>query len=253
MVVEKFDVLGVKIAILNLKKACLLIEDVIQNNQKVYICVAPVATVVDCQGNKEYKEVINQAYFTTPDGMPLVWIGKSKGFKDIRRTYGPDLMLAVCDSGLQKGYRHYFYGGSPETNDRLEVRLKQRFPEMKIVGRYSPPFRELTKAEDEQIIDSINRACPDILWVGLGSPKQDFWMAQYRRRLDTPVLVGVGAAFDFISGVKRQAPCWMRQTGMEWFFRLCCEPRRLARRYLIGNSKFIYFFMRDSIRSTVQK
>jgi len=253
MDIKKFDVLGVKIAILNLKKACLLIEDVIQKNQKVYICVAPVATVVDCQGNKEYKEVINQAYFITPDGMPLVWIGKSKGFNDIERTYGPDLMLAVCDFGLQKGYRHYFFGGSPETNDRLEISLKGRFPEMNIVGRYSPPFRELTEAEDEQIIDSINRVRPDILWVGLGSPKQDFWMSKYRRRLNVSVLVGVGAAFDFISGVKRQAPRWMRQTGMEWFFRLCCEPRRLARRYFIGNSKFIYFLMRDLIRTTVPK
>jgi len=253
MSIEKFDVLGVKIAILNLRKVCPLLEDLIQNNRKVYICVAPVATIVDCQSNKEYKEVINQAYCITPDGMPLVWLGRIKGHKDIERTYGPDLMLSLCDFGQQKDYKHYLYGGLPATCQRLEDKLKQQFPKIQIAGQYSPPFRELTIEEDERVVEQINQANPDILWVGLGSPKQDFWMAQHRQRLNVPVMIGVGAAFDFLSGIKKQAPRWVRQIGMEWFFRLCCEPRRLAKRYIIGNSKFIYFLTRNFLLNINQR
>lgn len=246
--VEKFDVLDVKVAAINLQKACLVIDELIRHNCRTYICVAPVSTIVDCQASEEYKEVINRAFLTTPDGVPLVWLGKAKGYKEIQRTYGPDLLLALCRFGQDRGYRHYFYGSTSETNARLEVKLRQRFPGINIVGRCSPPFRELTKEEDEAIIAGINEAGADILWVGLGSPKQDFWMAKHQSRLKVSVMIGVGAAFDFLSGAKRQAPRWMRQAGLEWFFRLCCEPRRLARRYLIGNSKFVYFLIRDFVR-----
>ncbi len=180
----------------------------------------------------------------TPDGMPLVWLARVFGYSEVKRTYGPDLMLALCDLGQQKGYKHFFYGGTPETCEKLESVFKGKFPQIKIAGHYSPPFRELTEEENNEIIEKISIIQPDILWVGLGSPKQDFWMNKNCGKLRVPVMVGVGAAFDFLSGFKRQAPLWMQRCGLEWFFRLCSEPKRLWKRYLIGNTKFMYLLIK---------
>ncbi len=246
---DRFKILDVNISVLNIDKACSIIDEMIRMKEKSYVCVAPVSTIVTCQENSVYKELINKADLVTPDGVPVVWLGRLKGFREIRRTYGPDLMTAVCKQGQSKGYRHYLYGGTSLSLEKLEKSLKQRFPDIHIVGRFSPPFRELTLEENEKIIQEINRLEPDIIWVGLGAPKQDFWMSQNRAILSASVLVGVGAAFDFLSGMKRQAPRWMQRIGLEWFFRLCCEPRRLGRRYLIGNSKFIYYLIKDAMRA----
>jgi N-acetylglucosaminyldiphosphoundecaprenol N-acetyl-beta-D-mannosaminyltransferase len=249
----KIDILGVKIDETNLRLASQSIHDWIKNRQKTYVCVAPVSTVVDCQKDEQYKDTVNQAGLVTPDGMPLVWLGRLSGSMYIERTYGPDLMLTVCEVGLQYNYRHFFYGATIETLHKLLVNLSTRFPKINIAGHYAPGFRANHELEHEQVLNEINKAKPDILWIGLGSPKQDFWMREHRDKLDVPVMVGVGAAFDFISGVKKQAPKWIRSTGLEWLYRLCQEPRRLWKRYLIGNSLFIYFLVIDFFKKLGQK
>ncbi len=243
--VSKANILGVGVNVLTLDLACRHIADWIERKNKTYVCVATVSTIVDCQEDKRYKEVVNGAGMITPDGMPLVWVATWQGIKGIKRTYGPDLMLAFCQMSEKKGYKHYFYGGSLEACRLLETRLKERFPRINIVGKISPPFRHLTSEEDLKMVEEINRSNPDVLWVGLGSPKQDYWMCEHRSLLNVPVMIGVGAAFDFLAGTKPQAPKWMQSIGLEWFFRLCCEPKRLWRRYLIGNSKFIYYLLQD--------
>ncbi|MCK5579846.1 MAG: WecB/TagA/CpsF family glycosyltransferase [Candidatus Omnitrophica bacterium] len=244
---EVVDILGVNISAVNLELAGQEIDRWIQNRQKVYVCVAPVSTIMDCQDDPEYRKIVNNAGMVTPDGMPVVWLGKLSGNKTIQRTYGPDLMRQTCDVGQKRGYRHYFYGGTSDTLQILEQRLKEQFPDINIVGKYSPPFRKIQEIEKDTVLEEINSFAPDILWVGLGSPKQDYWMSQHRDKLNVPVIVGVGAAFDFLAGVKPQAPGWMQKSGLEWLFRLCCEPGRLWKRYLIGNARFVYLVIKEKL------
>jgi N-acetylglucosaminyldiphosphoundecaprenol N-acetyl-beta-D-mannosaminyltransferase len=176
----------------------------------------------------------------TPDGMPLVWLSRLMGFRDVERVYGPDLMLAVCERSTARGYRHFFYGGAPGVAEKLVVRLQSRFPGLQVAGIDSPPFRHLTLQEDRAVVEHINTARPDIVWVGIGTPKQERWMAMHVGQLSAPVLIGVGAAFDFHAGLKKQAPRWMQRSGLEWSFRLMTEPRRLGRRYLINIPWFLW-------------
>ncbi len=164
--------------------------------------------------------------------MPIVWLLRARGFQHVERVYGPDLMQAVCANGLERGYRHYFYGGAEGIPERLAQRLQEQFPGLCVAGTYSPPFRALTPEEDQAVIRRIQAARPDIVWVGISSPKQEAWMYNHVERLGVPALIGVGAAFDFLSGAKRQAPRWIQRSGFEWLFRLACEPRRLWKRYL---------------------
>jgi N-acetylglucosaminyldiphosphoundecaprenol N-acetyl-beta-D-mannosaminyltransferase len=246
---RRLDLLGVRVSDTNIPQAVATIDGWIKEKFKTYVCVAPVSTLVDCQRDGEYKAVVNRAGMVTPDGMPVVWLGKSKGSKVIARTYGPDLLTAVCEYGTGRGYRHFFYGSTAETLDRLQERLLGKAPGLNIAGKISPDFKPQACLESREIIERINQARPDILWVGLGSPKQDFWMSLNRSSIDAPVIIGVGAAFDFLSGVKPQAPRWMQRSGLEWVFRLCSEPRRLWKRYLIGNSAFIFYVCRDSLKN----
>ncbi len=245
---RRFDILGVRVSAINIPESDVFINQFIQKKECCYICVAPVSTIVQCREDEAYRKVVNEAAIVTPDGMPLVWLGRLQGNKNMARTYGPDLMLYVCKSGLGQGCRHYFYGATPEVLERLESRLKNQFQDIKIVGSFSPGFSRQCQDESPEVLQAINRLRPDILWVGLGSPKQDFWMYRHRDQLEVPVMVGVGAAFDFLAGTKPQAPAWMRGIGLEWFFRLCCEPARLWKRYLIGNSKFIWYLLQDSLK-----
>ena len=247
-VVEFFEVCGVKVSAINLRMACETIGQWVADRQKKYVCIAPVATIVDAQDNQDYRRVVNHADMVTPDGMPLVWIAQVKGKHHVGRTYGPDLMETLCMEGEAKGYRHFFYGATAESSQRLEENLKRRFPNIQISGRYVPGKLPVHFCEKEEVLKDIDQSSADILWIGLGSPKQDFWMAEHRNCLNVPVMIGVGAAFDFIAGTKPQAPPWMRQAGLEWFFRLCCEPRRLAKRYFVGNAQFIYFLIKDLVR-----
>lgn len=244
---DYFEVLGVKIGGTNLFLTCDVIKKWVMDKVKTYICIAPVATIMDCQKDPKYREIINGSGITTPDGMPVVWLGKMKGMKKIARTYGPDLMLELCKNGQQEGLTHYFYGGLEEVNQKLIHRLKSQFENIKIGGSFAPSFRNIGELEDDQVIKKINNANADVLWVGLGSPKQDYWMYNHREKLNVPVMIGVGAAFDFLSGSKKQAPRWMQVSGLEWLFRLCQEPRRLWKRYLVGNTIFVYLILKEAI------
>src|SRR5690606_5511415 len=181
----------------------------------------------------------NAAGLVTPDGTPMVWLLWASGHRAAERVYGPDLMLAVLEMSVMRGYRHFFYGSSETTLTRLETSLRARFPGLVIAGSHSPPFRPLTAREDDAVVEMINAARPDIVWVGLSTPKQERWMADHRDRLEAPVLVGVGAAFDLHAGIVRQAPRFVQRSGVEWLFRLAMEPRRLWRRYLRNNPAFV--------------
>jgi exopolysaccharide biosynthesis WecB/TagA/CpsF family protein len=204
--------------------------------------------IVEAQHDASFKQVLNATDLVVPDGMPLVWLGQRQGHILRRRVYGPDLLLAFCEESAGRGYRHFFYGGEPGVAERLAESLKTRFPGLNVVGTCSPPFRPLSAKEDEEMLGTIVRAAPDVIWVGLGAPKQERWMHEHKSRLRVPVLVGVGAAFDMLSGKQRQAPRWMREHGLEWFFRLLQEPRRLWRRYLVYGTQFVVYVALESLR-----
>lgn len=245
--IDTFNLLGVRVSALTPELAVAAIKDMVASRTREYVCVAPVSTIVDARLDARYLEVVNNAALVTPDGMPVVWMGRYLGCPKIRRTYGPDLMLRLCDEGRKAGLKHYFYGATPEICDKLTAVLKEKFPGLNIVGHSSPPYMPSAELLDPQTLGQINACCPDVLWVGLGSPKQDFWMALNRSMLDVPVLIGIGAAFDFLAGAKPQAPVWMRRSGLEWLFRLCCEPRRLWKRYLLGNVRFVWWVLLEYV------
>jgi len=201
-----------------------------------YVCVTGVHGIMEAQDDEALKRIYNEAWLSTPDGMPLVWLGPP----GVERVYGPDLMLAVCDAGRTVGLTHYFYGGPPGLAEELRSRLTARFPGLQVVGTYSPPFRPLDAGELATLQADVTRTRPDVMWVGLGAPKQERFMARHAASLDAGVLIGVGAAFDFHAGRTPQAPRWMQRSGLEWFFRLCSEPRRLAPRYFRHNPRFVF-------------
>jgi N-acetylglucosaminyldiphosphoundecaprenol N-acetyl-beta-D-mannosaminyltransferase len=184
---------------------------------------------------------MNQADLVTPDGIPLVWGLKLLGARDATRVYGPDLTPAILEMAAARGIRVGFYGGAPQVLGCLVAVVRRRFPNVEVAYSCSPPFRPLSRAEDEQVVAEINRSGAGILFIGLSTPKQDHWMAAHKGRVQC-VMVGVGAAFDFLAGAKRQAPRWMMRIGMEWFFRLLTEPRRLWKRYLKHNPRFVVLF-----------
>ena len=235
----KVNVLGVGINATNIDETLDEICGWVDRRERQYVCVCTVHTVMECQRSLEMRRAVNGAGMATPDGMPLVWLGRAKSGRDVERVYGPDLMLALCQRSVERGYSHYFYGGAQGVAGLLAHRLALRFPGLETAGTYSPPFRSLTPDEDSEDVARINAAQPDVVWVGLGTPKQDLWMASHRDRVNAPVLIGVGAAFDFHAGRKAQAPRWMQRSGLEWLFRLLSEPRRLWRRYLLYNPLFV--------------
>jgi len=245
--ISNFYILNVKISAIDMNDACALIEAAVSKKQKKYICVCPVSTIMECKRSNQVLTSVNSADLATPDGMPVVWLGRLMGHNNVRRVYGPDLMRNICDISAKKGYKHFFYGSSENVLLKLKERLIRDYPGLRISGIFSPPFRELTREEDDKIIENINESCSDIVWVGLGSPKQDVWMFKHRDRINAPIMIGVGAAFDFIAGTKPQAPPWVRNCGFEWFFRLVTEPNRLWHRYLINNTLFIYFIIQEFI------
>ena len=237
--VPRANVLGVGISALNLDSAVAVICQAIERKAKGYVCVTGVHGVSEARREPAFRKILNQAFLNTPDGMPMVWMGRLLGFHDMGRVYGPDLMMRLCELSPARGLRHFLYGGAPGVADELRRRLEQRFPGLKIVGTHSPPFRPLTAAEEEELVRRVGELKPDIFWIGLSTPKQEQFMAQYWQRLDATLFFGVGAAFDFHAGRVRQAPLWMQRSGLEWLFRLGCEPRRLWKRYLKNNPLFI--------------
>lgn len=233
------NVLGVRVSAVNLKSATGFIQTAIEDGRKEYVCVRDAHGIVRCQDDPELRSIHNRAFLVTPDGMPLVWALRKAGHAESDRVYGPDLMLSVFDAGSAKGLRHFLYGATAETLEQLQGRLLTKFPQAQIVGSYAPPFRKLSTQEETDIADRLNRSGADIIWVGLSSPKQELWMAHMRDRLEASMLIGVGAAFDFHAGLKRQAPRFIQRSGFEWAFRLLCEPRRLWRRYALVVPTFI--------------
>ncbi len=217
--------------------------------ERGYVNVCTVHTMLECVDDAALAAIVNGATLAVPDGMPLVWLGR-RMFPEahVQRCYGPDLMLSACEAGLQAGLRHCLYGGTPDVLVALENNLKAKFPGLCVVERISPPFRALDEVGKTEIAARINLANPDVVWVGLGTPKQDLWMGEFRERLAAPVLIAVGAAFNFHAGRLDQAPRWMQRGGLEWGYRLLKEPRRLWRRYLIGNPRFLYLLWRRGFR-----
>ncbi|HEX2937528.1 MAG TPA: WecB/TagA/CpsF family glycosyltransferase [Ruminiclostridium sp.] len=229
---QSSSLLGTKIDAVNLQLATEYINSCIIHKHNCYVCVTPAHAVMDAYHSVDLRKIYNASGLSTPDGMAVVWYLRWKGYRTVERVYGPDLMLAVCQHSISSGYRHYFYGGDPCVTERLVANLQQRFPGLQVAGCWSPPFRPLSAEEQQADIERINVSAADIVWVGLGSPKQEIWMHAHRQQLDSPVLIGVGAAFDFLSGNKKQAPKWMQRNGLEWLFRLSTEPRRLWKRYI---------------------
>ncbi len=207
-----------------------------------YVCVASVNNVMEAYDSPDFRRVMNQADLVTPDGMPLVWGLRLLGSSDAIRVYGPDLTPLLLEMAAATGLPVGFYGGSPDALLGLREALRKRFPDLQIAYAFSPPFRTLSAAEDRDIVREINRATVKILFIGLNTPKQDYWMAAHKGQIQA-VMIGVGAAFDFLSGAKPQAPRWMMRIGMEWFFRLLTEPRRLGKRYLKQNPRFVALFL----------
>jgi N-acetylglucosaminyldiphosphoundecaprenol N-acetyl-beta-D-mannosaminyltransferase len=233
------NVLGVGVTALNLDTAILQVVNALERKRKGYICVTGVHGVSEAQADPAFRGILNQAFLNTPDGMPMVWLGRLQGFDHMSRVYGPDLMLRICEVSAQRGFTHFFYGGASGVAEELKVRLQQRFPGLNIVGTYSPPFRPLTPNEQNELARIVAKVQPDIFWVGLSTPKQEKFMAAQWKILDATIFIGVGAAFDFHAGRIRQAPRWMQRSGLEWLFRLGCEPRRLWKRYLKNNPLFL--------------
>lgn len=231
----RYNVLGVGVSALTLGEARDLILGVRGTLRHGYVCVTGVHGIIESQDDPALKAIHNAAWLVTPDGKPLVWLGP----RGVERVYGPDLMLAVCDAGRTTGLTHYFYGGAPGVAATLRTRLAARFPGLTVVGEFTPPFRPLDDTEFSALRNEVARVRPDVMWVGLSTPRQERFMAAHWRELDAGVLIGVGAAFDFHSGRMRQAPRWMQHSGLEWLFRLCLEPQRLGPRYLRNNPRFL--------------
>ena len=228
---SKVNILGVGITPVNLAQAVATLEKWRDERRREYVCCTSVHGLVEAERDPEVRRALNGAGMATEDGMPLVWWCRRAGFPEASRVYGYDLLDAMCRLGVQLGYRHYFYGGSPRVVEQLVARLTRRYPGLIVAGYRSPSFRSLSAEEDAADVAAINETRPDFVWVGLGMPKQEKWMASHVGRINATALIGVGAAFDFHAGTKPQAPLWMQRSGVEWLFRLITEPRRLASRY----------------------
>lgn len=236
---HRVNVLGVGVSAINLDSALAAIVRAIETREKGYVCVTGVHGVSEAQADPAFRQILNHAFLCTPDGMPLVWVGRWQGAQEMDRVYGPDLMLMVMKESERTGWRHYFYGGANGTAAALKEKLAARFPKLQVTGIYEPPFRPLNAQEQRELQESVRQARPDMMWIGLSTPKQERFMSEYLEKLDATLMFGVGAAFDFHAGRVAQAPRWMQRSGLEWFFRLCSEPRRLWKRYLKNNPLFV--------------
>jgi N-acetylglucosaminyldiphosphoundecaprenol N-acetyl-beta-D-mannosaminyltransferase len=243
------EVLGVPLALTDYERTMEWMDATVASGGRGYVCVAAVHTVMACQEDAELRAAVLGSDLTVPDGQPLVWAMNALGHDLPSRVYGPDLMARWCERAALTGARTFLYGGRNQgALVQLALNLRTRYPGLKIVGGYSPPHRPLTDEEEAFVVDEIDRSHADVVWVGIGVPKQEKWMAAMRGRLQAPVLVGVGAAFDFHAGLVAQAPNWMQSLGLEWAYRLSREPRRLWRRYVRYNPRFVTGFLRQLLR-----
>ncbi len=228
---DRLDILGVRVSAINLQQAIEAVELWIRGGKRTYICVTGVHGLMESRRDAQLRDIHNRAGLVTPDGMPLVWLSRLSGKRHTERVCGRDLMRKLTAISALRGYRQYYYGGAEGVVERLTQELTSAHPGLDVAGTRCPPFRQLTREEDDDDVHAINEARPDILWIGLSTPKQEQWMATHRGHVNAPVMIGFGAAFDFLAGTKRQAPLWMQRVGLEWLFRLLSEPRRLWRRY----------------------
>ena len=232
------NIMGVDIAVIDMPW---LVDFLTQNTNDLsgdYICVSNVHTTVTAFDDPKYRAVQNGAVLAIPDGGPLSSVGRRRGFSNMKRTTGPSLMGEIFQISSQRNYRHFFYGSTQETLDKLHLELIKKYPGIQIVGMYSPPFRSLTEEENQNIINEINKASPDFVWIGLGAPKQEIWMAEHKGLING-LMIGVGAGFDYYAGNIQRAPQWMQKCNLEWLYRLLQDPKRLFTRYLRTNIKFI--------------
>ncbi len=237
---QRANVLGVGIHSLNLQSAVELMELAVVCRRQGYVCVTDVRVVIEAQDDPTYRKVLNNSFLTVPDGRPTVWVGWSQGYDQMDQVGGPDLILQFCQLSSQKGYTQFLYGGAPGVAEQLRDVLTRRYPGLKVVGTYTPPFRPLSGSEESEVCKLLARLKPDVTWIGLGAPKQELFMAQYLKKFDTTLMVGVGAAFDMHTGRISDAPQWVKRLGFAWVHRLIQEPRRLWKRYLKSIPRFIW-------------
>ncbi|HNY26112.1 MAG TPA: WecB/TagA/CpsF family glycosyltransferase [Candidatus Sumerlaeota bacterium] len=228
--VSKSEILGIPFDLVDYASVFATVEEWRHQGRRSWLAITNPHSVMTCHRDPAMWDATVEAGMVLPDGVGITLAARILGYPHRGRVTGPTLMLRLCDWGREKGYRHFFYGGAPGVAEELAARLTERFPGLQVAGTYCPPFRPLAPEEDEEVVRLINAACPDIVWVGLGAPKQEKWIAKHRDRLMAPVCVGVGAAFDFHSGRVPWAPAWIRRAGLEWGIRLVLEPRRMWRR-----------------------
>ncbi len=246
-------VLGVPISTINMGVAVRTILDWVTHRNAQYICVRDVHGIMRAQDDPALMAIHDGAGLVTPDGMPLAWTLKARGYQDAGRVCGADLVAALCEASVPAGTRHYLYGGKPGVAERMAAKLTEMFPGLQIMGLGTPPFRPLTAEEDVATVAEISATRPDIVWVGLSTPKQEYWMRDHVNRIPGATLIGIGAAFDFYAGDVKRAPRWMHSSGLEWLHRLISEPRRLWHRYLVLAPKFVALMARGRARSRRQK
>ena len=240
LVQEHADVLGVKVSAIDLSRAIDIADQWILAEKPGYVCVTGVHGVMEAQSDPDFRFILNRAAMNTPDGMPMSWVGRLQGFTHMDRVYGPDFMSSMCELSVERGYRHFLYGGQPGVAELLMQSLQSKHPGLQVVGTYTPPFRDLTTEEEEEVFAQVRAAKPHILWVGLSTPKQERFMARYIDSLQVPLLVGVGAAFDYHTGRIRDCSPWIKRAGLQWLDRLMQDPKRLWKRYLRNNPAFVW-------------
>src|SRR5215207_5441689 len=243
------DILGTPVAMTDYRGAIDAMDGMVESRERGYVCAVAVHALTVGHDDPQMGEALRGATLVVPDGMPVVWAANLLGAKLADRVYGPELMSRYSQHSADRGHRIWLYGGRDQGSlVQLALALRRRHPGIRVVGGYSPPFRELVADEEEAVARQINQARPDVLWVGIGVPKQEKWMARMRDRLDVPVMVGVGAAYDFHAGRVSMAPAWMQERGLEWIYRTWQEPRRLLGRYLSTNPRFVAAFARQYLR-----
>src|SRR4051795_12581267 len=248
------DILGLPIAMTDYEQAMDVMDGMVARRERGYVCAVAVHAVMVAQTDPEMRAALLGSTLTVPDGMPLVWAANLLGENLPHRVYGPELMRRYTRRCAEKGHRVWLYGGRDQGSlAQLALNLRRDNPGIKIVGGYSPPFRELEPHEEDELVKRINADQPDVLWVGTGVPRQEKWMARMRDRVDVPVMSAVGAAFDFLAGRISQAPTWMQDRGLEWTYRIAQEPRRLLPRYLYYNPAFLRRFSRQLLREKLRR
>ena len=239
MGLPRCNILGVGVHAIAMGDAVRTMEETVRAGGKGYVCVTGVHGISEAQRDPGLRGILNRALLNVPDGKPPVWVGHWYGHAAMDRVYGPDLMLEVCRVSAEKGYTHFFYGGKAGVAEELAAVLQSRFAGLRVVGTYTPPFRPLTAEESTALRAQVAAARPDFFWVGLSTPKQEHFMAEFSEQLDCRVMCGVGAAFDLHTGRMQDAPHWMKRAGLQWFHRMLQEPRRLGRRYMVNNPRFV--------------